>query len=63
MKNVFFQSFSGSMSSTDKRMTAERCARLSLVAIAHGIEEAWIAIFPVVPIQYANQYFPALSKK
>ena len=51
------------MKSTDKRMTAERCARLSLVAVANGLEEAWIAFFPVLPMLYFSQYMPTVSKK
>ena len=51
------------MSPTDKRMTAERCARLSLVAIVNEIEEAWITFFPVLPMLYFSQYMPTVSKK
>lgn len=50
------------MSSTDKRMTAERCAHLMLVAISHGIGEAWMSLMPVVPLMYASQYMPTVSK-
>ena len=50
------------MASTDKRMKANRCAHLMLVAIAHGIGEAWIPLFPVVPLMYASQYMPTVSR-
>jgi len=50
-----------SMRSTDKRMTAERCARLILVGAANGLNESWIANFPILPIFYATQYFPGLT--
>ncbi len=32
------------MSATDKRMTAERCARLSMIAMVNKLEEAWCGI-------------------
>ena len=51
------------MSATDRRMTAERCAHLSLVAITHQLEEAWISLFPVVPLMYFNQYLPTISHR
>ncbi len=49
------------MKASDRRMTAERCAHLSLVATAHQLEEAWMALFPVVPLMYFNQYLPTIS--
>ena len=55
------QVFSGAMTVADRRMTAERCAHLSLVAITHNIYESWIAIFPVLPLIYAVQYMPGMS--
>jgi len=55
------EAMNSSMSSTDRRMTAERCAHLSLVAITHQLEEAWMSLFPVVPLMYFNQYFPTIS--
>ena len=57
------QSFGEDMKVTDKRMSTKRCAHLCLVAIAHGLEEAWITFFPVLPLMYAGQYMPTLSKK
>ena len=51
------------MKSTDKRMTAERCAHLSFVAISHQLEEAWMSLFPVVPLMYFNQYLPTISHR
>jgi len=56
------QSFGGSMSVTDKRMTAERCAHLSLVALSHQLTESWICFFPVLPLMYFSQYLPTFSK-
>merc|ERR1712156_72006 len=57
------EAFNETMQSTDKRMTSERCAFLSLVAIAHQLEEAWICFFPVLPLMYISQYFPTVSKR
>ncbi len=51
------------MRPTDKRMTSERCGFLSLVAIAHKLEEAWICFFPVLPLMYISQYFPTTGKR
>ena len=56
------QKFASAMASTDKRMTAERCAHLMLVAVSHGIGEAWMSLMPVVPLMYASQYMPTVSK-
>merc|ERR1712156_463976 len=57
------EAFNESMQSTDKRMTSERCAFLSLVAIAHQLEEAWICFFPVLPLMYISQYLPTIGKR
>ena len=51
------------MRATDKRMTSERCAFLSLVAIAHKLEEAWLCFFPVLPLMYISQYLPTIGKR
>ena len=51
------------MRPTDKRMTSERCAFLSFVAIAHKLEEAWICFFPVLPLMYISQYLPTIGKR
>jgi len=56
------QSFGESMKATDKRMTAERCAELSLVAIVNKLPESWICFRPVLPLMYASQYLPGISK-
>jgi len=52
-----------SMRTSDKRMTAERCAHLILVGAANELTECWIANFPILPIFYATQYFPGLTNK
>ena len=57
------QALSGSQSASDHRMTAERCARLMLVAVAHRLEEAWMVQPPVLALMYAGQYLPTISKR
>jgi len=57
------EDFNESMRATDKRMTSERCAFLSLVAIAHKLEEAWLCFFPVLPLMYISQYLPTIGKR
>jgi len=36
----------------EKRLTAERCAYLCLVAIANKLEESWQALFPLIIVTY-----------
>jgi len=50
-------------SPTDNRMSAERCAHLSCVAIANKLKESWMAKFPIIPILYFTIYYPVLSNK
>lgn len=57
------ETFKQEMQSSDKRMTAERCAQLMVVAMANGIEQSWISIFPIVPLVYLQAYFPYISAK
>ncbi len=51
------------MNTSDRRMTTSRCAHLCLVAISHHVDEAWIAIFPVLPLIYASQYMPTVGNR
>ena len=39
-----------------------RCAELSLVAIVNKLPESWICFRPVLPLMYASQYLPGISK-
>ncbi|CAL8095442.1 unnamed protein product [Orchesella dallaii] len=55
--------FGQEVQATDRRMTAERCAHLSLVAIANRLDEAWTALFPVILILYFFMYQPFLATK
>lgn len=43
---------------TDRRMTAKRCGYLCAVAIANKLEEAWMALFPIIPFYYIFVYYP-----
>jgi len=45
-------------SSSDKRMTADRCGYLSLVGIANKLEEIWVSPFPMLPFTYLAAYQP-----
>jgi len=56
------EKFGESMQATDKRMTAERCAELSFIAITNKLPESWICFKPVLLLMYASQYLPTLSK-
>jgi len=56
------EKFGESMNASDKRMTAERCAELSFIAIANNVAESWICFKPVLLLMYGSQYLPSLSK-
>lgn len=51
-----------SLSKTEKRMTAERCAYLSCVAIANHQYETWVCQQPILLLTYLSLYFPDLGK-
>lgn len=40
-----------------EKMTAERCAELTVVAIANRLNESWISIQPWLFVTYLNAYF------
>ena len=40
-----------------KKMPAERCAELTIIAIANKLNESWICIQPWLFITYLNMYF------
>ncbi|RUS78552.1 hypothetical protein EGW08_013695 [Elysia chlorotica] len=50
------------ISETEKRMTAERCAYLSCVAIANRQYEAWVTQQPILSLIYLMQFFPDVGK-
>ncbi|XP_050300857.1 dehydrogenase/reductase SDR family member 7 isoform X2 [Anthonomus grandis grandis] len=53
----------GSTKPTDKRMTAERCGHLNAVAIVNKVGEAWMGLFPLMPMVYVSIYFPNLGMR
>ncbi|XP_039133037.1 dehydrogenase/reductase SDR family member 7 [Dioscorea cayenensis subsp. rotundata] len=54
-------SSSGQKGSSEKRVSSERCAELTIVAATHGLKEAWISYQPVLFIMYLVQYMPTIS--
>ncbi|KAG0488789.1 hypothetical protein HPP92_007600 [Vanilla planifolia] len=56
-------SAAGSSSKTDseRRVSLERCAELTIVAATHGLKEAWISSQPVLMIMYLVQYLPTVG--
>jgi len=57
------QKFGQPTSSTDRRMPTARCGRLMAVAIAHKLDEAWIAQQPSLSLYYFTQYTPTFFRK
>ncbi|KAK6911754.1 Short-chain dehydrogenase/reductase SDR [Dillenia turbinata] len=47
--------------STERRVPAERCAELTIIAASHGLKEAWISNQPVLAVMYLVQYFPTIG--
>ncbi|XP_069688763.1 dehydrogenase/reductase SDR family member 7-like isoform X2 [Periplaneta americana] len=52
------EKFGQSVETTDRRMTTERCGYLCAVAIANKLEEAWMALSPIIPLYYVFVYYP-----
>jgi len=42
-------------------MTAQRCGYLCAVAIANKLQEAWMALFPIIPTFYIFVYYPNIT--
>lgn len=51
------------MTQQDRRMKTDRCARLCLIAILNGIDEAWISINPALLSLYSAQYSPTFFRR
>ena len=62
-RSCLLQQFGEDMKASDKRMTSERCAHLSFVAIVNQLEEAWLCFFPALPLIYFGQYMPTIGKR
>ncbi|RZF40449.1 hypothetical protein LSTR_LSTR013911 [Laodelphax striatellus] len=57
------EKFGQKVSATDRRMSAERCATLSAIAIANKLDEVWMALFPVLHFTYIVVNWPYLTSK
>ncbi|XP_010930261.1 uncharacterized protein [Elaeis guineensis] len=55
------ESSSGQSGSSEKRVSSERCAELTIVAATHGLKEAWISYQPVLLVMYLIQYMPTIG--
>ncbi|KAL9233520.1 hypothetical protein vseg_008506 [Gypsophila vaccaria] len=47
--------------STEKRVSSERCAQLTIIAASHGLKEVWISYQPVLAVMYLVQYMPTVG--
>ncbi|KNA10499.1 hypothetical protein SOVF_143960 [Spinacia oleracea] len=52
---------SGQAKSIEKRVSAERCAQLTIIAASHGLKEVWISYQPVLGVMYLVQYMPTIG--
>ncbi|KAK7340392.1 hypothetical protein VNO77_21094 [Canavalia gladiata] len=52
---------SGAKVSSEKRVSSERCAELTIIAATHGLKEAWISYQPVLAVMYLVQYMPTIG--
>lgn len=52
---------SSGSSSSERRVSSERCAELTIVAATHGLKEAWISYQPVLLAMYLAQYMPTVG--
>ncbi|GAB2287135.1 hypothetical protein Dimus_021521 [Dionaea muscipula] len=46
---------------SERRVSSERCAELTIIAASHGLKEAWISYQPVLAVMYLVQYMPSLG--
>ncbi|XP_050206029.1 uncharacterized protein LOC126655772 [Mercurialis annua] len=46
---------------SEKRVSSERCAELTIIAASHGLKEAWISNQPVLAVMYVVQYMPTIG--
>ncbi|RAL41929.1 hypothetical protein DM860_009111 [Cuscuta australis] len=51
----------GGPGATEKRISSERCAELTIIAASHGLKEAWISYQPVLAVMYLVQYVPTIG--
>ncbi|XP_020111442.1 dehydrogenase/reductase SDR family member 7 [Ananas comosus] len=55
------ESSSTQSGSSEKRVSSERCAELTIIAATHGLKEAWISYQPVLLVMYLVQYMPTIG--
>ena len=58
-----FQKLGVSNEMSGKRMSAERCAHLMVIAMANKLYEAWISPNPELFYCYMFQYIPSIAKR
>uniref|UniRef100_A0A7C8ZLF2 Ketoreductase domain-containing protein n=1 Tax=Opuntia streptacantha TaxID=393608 RepID=A0A7C8ZLF2_OPUST len=52
---------SGQPRLSEKRVSSERCAELTIIAASNGLKEAWISYQPVLGVMYLVQYMPSVG--
>ncbi|PKU67586.1 dehydrogenase/reductase SDR family member 7 [Dendrobium catenatum] len=52
---------SSASGSSERRVSSERCAELTIVAATHDLKEAWISYQPVLLVMYLVQYMPTIG--
>lgn len=57
------EEFGKPVESTDRRMAGERCGFLCAVAIANKLEEAWMALPPLILLARAFVFYPNVAYK
>ncbi|XP_028061300.1 dehydrogenase/reductase SDR family member 7-like isoform X4 [Camellia sinensis] len=61
MSSVPEASTSGQKGFSEKRVSSERCAELTIIAATHGLKEVWISYQPVLAVMYLVQYMPTIG--
>uniref|UniRef100_A0A7N0UKX7 Ketoreductase domain-containing protein n=1 Tax=Kalanchoe fedtschenkoi TaxID=63787 RepID=A0A7N0UKX7_KALFE len=51
----------GKKVSSEKRVSSERCAELTIIAATNSLKEVWISYQPVLAVMYLVQYMPSLG--
>ncbi|KAI8032303.1 Dehydrogenase/reductase SDR family member 7 [Camellia lanceoleosa] len=54
-------STAGQKGFSEKRVSSERCAELTIIAATHGLKEVWISYQPVLAVMYLVQYMPTIG--
>nr|AFK41837.1 unknown [Lotus japonicus] len=51
----------GSNVPSERRVSSEKCAELTIIAATHGLKEVWISNQPVLVVMYLVQYMPTIG--